>query len=74
MGTKFKSNISNMKRKRTFKTSYERTILIKPADKGGEVTILLKGNQRNMIMQHLSDENTYKKQTLASTAKYKVTY
>ena len=44
MGTKFKSNISNMKRKRTFKTSYERTILIKPADKGGEVTIPSKGN------------------------------
>ena len=44
MGTKFKSNISNMKRKRTFKTSSERTILIKPADKGGEVTISSKGN------------------------------
>ena len=50
-----------MKQKELSKLSKNETIVIKPAEKGGAVVILSTGHFQSMIMQHLSDENTYKK-------------
>ena len=50
-----------MKQKELSKLSNNETIVIKPAEKGGAVVILSTGHFKSMIMQHLSDENTYKK-------------
>ena len=61
METKSKSNLSYMKQKELSKLSNNETIVIKPAEKGGAVVILSTGHFQSMIMQHLSDENTYKK-------------
>ena len=61
METKFKSNLSNMERKELSKLPNNETIVITPADKGGAVVILSTGHYQSMIMQHLLDENTYKK-------------
>ena len=61
METKSKSNLSNMEQKERSKLSNDETIVIKPADEGGAVVILSTGHYQNMIMQHLLDENTYKK-------------
>ena len=61
METKFKSNLSNMEQKELSKLSNDETIVIKPADKGGPVVILSMGHYQGTIMQHLLDENTYKK-------------
>ena len=61
MEKKSKSNISYMKQKELSKLSNNETIVIKPAEKGGAVVILSTGHFQSMIMQHLSDENTYKK-------------
>ena len=61
METKSKSNLSNMEQKDFLKLSNDETIVIKPADKGGAVVILSTGHYQSMIMQHLLDENTYKK-------------
>ena len=49
-----------MKQKELSKLSNNETIVIKPAEKGGAVVILSTGHFQSMIMQHLSDENTYK--------------
>ena len=59
--TKFKSNVSHMKRKELSKLTNDETIAIKSADKGGAVVILPTSHYQSMIMQHLLDENTYKK-------------
>ena len=61
MEKKSKSNLSYMKQKELSKLSNNETIVIKPAEKGGAVVILSTGHFQSMIMQHLSDENTYKK-------------
>ena len=50
-----------MKQKELSKLSNNETIVIKPAEKGGAVVTLSTGHFQSMIMQHLSDENTYKK-------------
>ena len=50
-----------MEQKELSKLSNDETIVIKPADKGGAVVILSTGHSQSMIMQHLWDENTYKK-------------
>ena len=61
METKFKSNLSNMEQQELSKLPNNETIVITPADKGGAVVILSTGHYQSMIMQHLLDENTYKK-------------
>ena len=61
MEKKSKSNLSYMKQKELSKLSNNETIVIKPAEKGGAVVILSTSHFQSMIMQHLSDENTYKK-------------
>ena len=61
METKFKSNLSNMEQQELSKLTNNETIVITPADKGGAVVILSTGHYQSMIMQHLLDENTYKK-------------
>ena len=61
METKCKSNLSNMEQKELSKLTNYETIVIKPTDKEGAVVILLTGHYQSMLMQHLSDENTYKK-------------
>ena len=61
METKSKSNLSHVEQKELSKFSNDETIVIKPVDKGGAVVILSTGNYQNMIMQHLLDQNTYKK-------------
>ena len=50
-----------MKQKELSRLSNYETIVIKPGDKGEVVVILSTGHYQSMIMQHLSDENTYKK-------------
>ena len=61
MEAKSKCNLSNMEQKDLLKLSNDKTIVIKPADKGGTVVILSTGHYQTMIMQHISDENTHKK-------------
>ena len=61
METKFNSNLSNMERQELSKLPNNETIVITPADKGGAAVILSTGHYQSMIMQHLLDENTYKK-------------
>ena len=61
MQTKSKSNLSNMKQKELSKLTNDETIVIKHADKGRAAVILSTSHYQSMIMQHLSDENTYKK-------------
>ena len=61
METKSKSILSNMEQKELSKLINDETIVTKPADKGGAVVILSTGHYQSMIMQHLLDENTYKK-------------
>ena len=39
----------------------DKTIIIKPADKGGAVVVLSTEHYKTMIMQHLDDASTYKK-------------
>ena len=48
------SNFFNMEQKDDGKT-----VVVKPADKGGAVVILSTGHYQSMIMQHLLDGNTY---------------
>ena len=60
MDTKSKSDLSYMEQKELSKLINDETIVIKPADKGGGIMILLTGHYQSMIVQHLSDENTYK--------------
>ena len=50
-----------MEQKQLSKLRSDETILIKPADKRGAVVIISTGHYQSMIMQHLLDENTYKK-------------
>ena len=59
--TKSRSNLSYMKQKELSRLSNYETIVIKPGDKGEVVVILSTDHYQSMIMQHLSDENTYKK-------------
>ena len=61
MGTKSKSNLSNVEQKQLSNLINDETIVIKLAEKGGAVVILSTGHFQSMIMQHLLDENTYKK-------------
>ena len=61
METKCKSNLSNMEQKELSKLNNDETIVIKLSDKGGAVVILSTGHYQSMIMEHLLDENTYKK-------------
>ena len=61
METTSKRNLSNMEQKELSKLSNDETIVIKPADKGRAVVILSTGHYQSMIMQHLFNENTYKK-------------
>ena len=61
METKSKSNPSNMEQKELSQLSNDETIVIEPADKGGAVVILSTCHHQSMIMQHLLDENSYKK-------------
>ena len=63
MEAKSKSNLSYMEQKELSKLSNDETIVIKRADKGEAVVILSTGHYQSMIMQHLSDENTYKKKS-----------
>ena len=50
-----------MEQKELSKLSNDETIVIKPADKWGAVVILSTGHYQSMLMQHILDENTYKK-------------
>ena len=61
METKSERNLSNMEQKELSKLTNYETIVIKHADKGRAAVILSTGHYQSMIMQHLSDENTYKK-------------
>ena len=61
MEKKFKNNLSNMEQKELSKLANDESIVITLADKGGAVVILSTGHYQSMIMQHLLNENTYKK-------------
>ena len=72
METKSKSNLSNKEQKELSKLTSNETIVIKSADKGGgAVRIFSTGHYQSMIMQSLTDENTYKK---LDCEKYRVTF
>ena len=55
-----KSNLSDVEQKELSKLSNDETTVIKPANKVGAVVILSTGYYQGNIMQHQSDENTYK--------------
>ena len=61
MEKKFKKNLSNMEQKELSKLANDESIVITLADKGGALVILSTGHYQSMIMQHLLNENTYKK-------------
>ena len=61
METKSNSNLSIMEQKELSKLTNDEKIVIKPLGTGGAVVVLLKAHYQSMIMQHLSDENTYNK-------------
>ena len=61
METKFKSNLSNLEQKELSKLANDETKVITLAEKEEPVVILSTGHYQSMIMQHLLDENTYKK-------------
>ena len=71
MVTKSKSNLSNKEQKELSKLTSNETIVIKSVHKGGAVRIFSTGHYQSMIMQSLSDENTYKK---IDCEKYRVTF
>ena len=50
-----------MEQKELSKLSNNETIVIEPGDKGGAVVTLSTCHYQSMIIQHLLDENTYKK-------------
>ena len=50
-----------MEQKQYPKLSNDQTLVIKPAGKGRAVVILSTGHYQSMIIQHLLDENIYKK-------------
>ena len=55
-----KSNLSDVEQKELSKLSNDETTVIKPPKKVGAVVILSTGYYQGNIMQHQSDENTYK--------------
>ena len=59
--TKSRSNYSNMEKRELFKLRNDEILIIKFAEKGGAVVILSTEHYQSMIMQHLLDENTYRK-------------
>ena len=71
MVTKSKSNLSNKEQKELSKLTSNETIVIKSVHKGGAVRIFSTSHYQSMIMQSLSDENTYKK---LDCEKYRVTF
>ena len=56
-----KNNLSKIEQSELSKLINGRTIIIKPADKGGTVVVLPTEHYKTMIMQHLDDASTYKK-------------
>ena len=56
-----KSNLSKTEQSELSKLINDKTIIIKPADKGGAVVVLSTEHYKTMIMQHLDDASTYKK-------------
>ena len=56
-----KNNLSKTEQSELSKLINDKTIIIKPADKGGAVVVLSTEHYKTMIMQHLDDTNTYKK-------------
>ena len=55
-----KNNLSKMEQSELPKLINDRTIIIKPADKGGAVEVPSTEHYKIMIMQHLHDAGTYK--------------
>lgn len=60
METRYKNNLSKKEQTELLKLQTDKTIVVKPADKGGAVVILSTGHYQDMIMTHLNDDQTYK--------------
>ena len=56
-----KNNLSKTEQLELSKLINDKTIIIKPADKGSTVVVLSTEHYKTMIMQHLDDASTYKK-------------
>ena len=56
-----KNNLSKTEQSELPKLINDKSITIKPADKGGAVVVLSTKHCKTMIMQHLDDDSTYKK-------------
>ena len=56
-----KNNLSKTEQSELSKLINDKTIIIKPADKGGAAVVLSTEHYKTMIMQHLNDASTYKK-------------
>ena len=54
------NNLSKTEESELSKLINDKTIIIKPADKGGAVVVLSTEHYKTMIMQHLDDASTYK--------------
>ena len=61
MDMRSKNNLSKVEQSELSKLIKDRTIIIKPADKGCAAVILSSEHYKTMIMQHLDDTSTYKK-------------
>ena len=61
METNSKCNFPITEQKELSKLINDKTMVIKPADKGEVVVILSTGNHQGMIMKQVLDESIYKK-------------
>ena len=60
MGISSKNNLSKTEQSELSKLINDKTIIIKPTDKGSAVVVLCTEHYKTMIMQHLNDASTYK--------------
>ena len=61
MDVSSKNNLSKTEQSELSKLINDKTIIIKPAEKGGAVVVLSTEHYKTMIVQHLDDASTYKK-------------
>ena len=61
MDTSFKTNLSKTEQSELSKLINDKTIIIKPADKGDAVVVLSTEHYKTMIMEHLDDASPCKK-------------
>ena len=70
-----KNNLSKTEQAELLKFINNKTVILKPTDKGGAVVVLSTEHYKAMIMQHLDDASIYKKLDLnIDIKKHKIQY